>query len=117
MSSIGEVRGAGSLGGNHRRAQRRLRRALLAERRTIVRLLQPLEHLPADTQRRFLRLDVIDLEAALGVVIAVLVAQLETAFGNQTDAAPLAVADLEDVLDEPLRRGIALGPHGASVLI
>src|SRR5262249_54793230 len=70
----------------------------------------------ADAQRRFLRLDVIDLEATLGGVIAVLVAQLETTLGNQTDTAPLTVAHLEYVLDEPSRRRIAVEPHTASIL-
>ncbi len=82
-----------------------------------MRFLQPLEHLPADAQARLLRLDVVHLEEALGVVVAVLVAQLEAAFGDQADAAPLAVAHLEDVLDQPPRRRVALDPHGPGVLV
>ena len=51
-------------------------------------------------------LDVVDLEEPLGVVVAVLVAQPEAALGDQADAAPLAVADLEDVVDQPPRPGL-----------
>ncbi len=105
---VGVVRRARPLRRHHRRPQRRLRRAFLAERRAVVRLLQPLEHLPADAQRRLLRLDVVHFEEPLGVVVAVLVAQLEAALGDQADAAPLAVADLENVVDQPPRRRVAL---------
>ena len=73
-----------------------------------MRLLQPLEDLPADADRRFLGLDVVDLEEPLGVVVAILVAQPVAALGDQADAAPLAVADLEDVVDQPPRRRVPL---------
>ena len=55
----------------------------LAERGAVVRLLQPLEDLPADAHGRFLRLDVVDLEEPLGVVVAVLGAQPVAALGDQ----------------------------------
>ena len=55
MPPVVVVGGARAFGRDHRRAQRRLRRALRAERRAVVRLLQPLQHLPADADRRLLR--------------------------------------------------------------
>ena len=111
------VRGAGPFGGDHRRAQGRLRRTLLTERGTVVRLLLALEDLAADAERRLLGLDRVDLEPALGVVVAILVAQLVAALRDQADPAPLAVADLEDVLDQPSRRRVPLGPDGAGVWV
>ena len=117
MAAVGVVGGTGPFGRDHRRAQRRLRRAFAAERRAVVRLLQPLEDLPADADRRFLRLDAVDVEEPLGVVVAILVAQLEAALRDQADAPPLAVADLEDVVDQPPGRGVALGPDGPGVRV
>jgi len=64
-----------------------------------VRLLEAFEDLAADAQGGFLGFDRIHLETPLRVVIAVLVAQLVPALGDEPDAAPLAVAHLENVLD------------------
>ena len=89
VPAIGVIGSTGSLGGHHRCAQRRLRRAFLAESGAIVRLLQPLEDLPADAHRRFLRLDIVHLEEPFGVVVAVFVAELEAALRDQADSAPL----------------------------
>src|SRR4051812_18945596 len=55
--------------------------------------------------------------AALDVVGTVLVLELETALGYETDPAPLAVADLENLIDQPPRCLVALGPHSPGVLI
>src|SRR5207253_2663347 len=79
---IGRAR---ALGRHHCRAERVLRRAGLAEGRAVVGLLQPPEHLAADADARFARLDVVDLEEPLGVVVAVLVAELEPALGDDPD--------------------------------
>ena len=54
MAAIGVVGRARPFGRHHGRAQRRLRRALLAERRAVVRLLQPFQDLAADADGRFL---------------------------------------------------------------
>src|SRR6185437_8318048 len=54
MASVGIISGAGTLGGNHRGAHRMLGGALLAESRTIVRLLHALEHEAADAGIRLI---------------------------------------------------------------
>src|SRR5437870_9388446 len=99
MPAVSVVSGTGALRRDHRGPQRRQGGALLAERRALVRLFQALEHLPADAHRRFLRLDVVHLKQALGVVRTILVAQLVTALRNNADAAPLAIANLEHLVD------------------
>src|SRR5205085_9482641 len=43
--------------------------------------------------------------------------KLVAALGDQADAAPLAVADLEDVLDQPARLRVAGALHGPAVLV
>ena len=55
-----------------------------------------------------LRVDFLHVEEALGVVVAKFVAQLVAALWNRTDAAPFAVADLEDLVDQVLRDLVAL---------
>ena len=49
-----------------------------------------------------------NFEKAFGIMVAVFIAQLVTALGNEPDAAPLAIADLEDVIDQLLRLRVAL---------
>src|SRR5262252_651822 len=63
----------------HGRTQRILRRALHRKRRTLVRLLDPLQNHPADTLRRFLRRRTRIREAAIGVVFLKASAKLEAA--------------------------------------
>ena len=55
------IGGAGAFGRNHGGAERRLRRALLAEGGTIERLLEPSQHLAADADRPAPGLDVAPL--------------------------------------------------------
>src|SRR5579884_626477 len=96
MPAVVIVGCAGALSRNHGRPERRLRRALRAERGTIVGLLQSLEHLAADADRRLLRANALHLENAFRVVIAKLVAQPVSALGDDADAAPAPVADLKN---------------------
>ena len=55
VAAVVVVGGAGALGRDHGRAQRRSGRAFLAERGAVVRLLQALQHLAADAHGRLLR--------------------------------------------------------------
>ena len=55
----------GTLGGNHGRAERGLRGALLAKSRAFVRFFTALQHQPADAQRRFLRFDGLHMRETL----------------------------------------------------
>src|SRR2546421_11718269 len=98
MTAIGVVRGTRALGRDHRRPQRSFGCALRGERRTIARLLEPLEDLPADAQDRLAGDDGADVEQSLGVVPAVLVPQAIAALRDRADAAPLPVTDLADVV-------------------
>src|SRR5262245_9010618 len=88
MRAVVVVSGAGAFGRNHRRPKRRLRRTLRAECGAIHRLLQPLQHLPADADLGLARADVFHLKTAIGVVIPEGVAELVAALGNDADAAP-----------------------------
>ncbi len=117
MPAVGVVSGARAFGGNHRGAQRRLRRAGLSERGAVVRFLQAAKHLPADALAGFLRLDILHFEQPLGIVVAIFVAQLVSALGNDADAAPLAVADFEDLFDQLPRLQVSFPAHGPAVLV
>ena len=117
VAAVVVVRGAGAFGGHHGGAQRRLRRAFRPEGGALVRLLQSLEHLPADAHLGLARADVLHLEDALGIEVAELVAQLVTALGNDADAAPTPVGNGEHARDHLLRRHVAFARHGARVLI
>ena len=65
--AVAVVRRARALGRDHRRAQRLLRRAARAERRALVRLLQPLQDQAADALRRLLGARCRRRRTALGV--------------------------------------------------
>src|SRR5579862_1549334 len=103
MASVLVISGAGALGRNHGRAQRRHRRAALAERRTIDRLLQPLQDQRADAFLRFLGMPVLHPVNAFGVKVRKLLAQPVSAPGDLPDAAPLAVGNLEHLSQDVLR--------------
>ena len=116
MPPVGVVRSARALGRHHGRAQRMLRRAQRAEGRAIVRLLDAAQNLAADADLRLERGDLGNVEELLRVVRGKLLAQAVAAAGDGADAAPLAVADLEDLADQLLRRQIAdLGRGCASI--
>ena len=57
----------------------------------------------ADAHRRFLRVQAVHLEDALGVVIAIFGPEPVAARWDRADAAPFAVADFEDLVDQLLR--------------
>src|SRR5437763_15686541 len=107
MPAVSIIGGTGAFRRYHRGTQRHLWRAFLAKRRTLVRFLQPLEHLPADAHRRFLRLDVFHLEEPLGVAVAVVVAEFESTPGDHADAAPSAITSFKDLIDHFLGLGVA----------
>src|SRR5579884_2189936 len=117
MPAVSVVGRTGTLGRDHRGAQRRLRGALFAEGWTVGWFLQALEHLTANTRRRFLRLDVTNLEEPLCIVIAIFVTKLVAALGDRADATPLAVADLEDFVNQVLRGSIPLPTDSPAVLV
>src|SRR5258707_853955 len=92
--AISEIRSARPLRGHHRGPQRRLRRASGAERRTLRRLLHPLQNQSADALRRFMPLHLSDVENQLGVKLAKLSPQSPAAGSVFPDSPPLSVAYL-----------------------
>ena len=84
-----------------------LRRAWRAERRTLGRFLQPLQHKSCQTFCRFLDMMVGEAKSPLRVKRRVFVAQAQAALWTLTHPAPLAGHDRENLLDQLLR-----GPVG-----
>src|SRR6266436_6791346 len=117
MPPVGVIRGAGAFSGHHGRAPRSLRCAKRPESRAIVRLLNPLQDPPADTDRRLFGIDLFHFEEPLGIMIAKFIAQSEAAFRNGSDSAPFAVADLEHFRHQGLRRPISAAFDRAGILI
>src|SRR5262245_48986878 len=78
MAAVCVVRRAGALCRYHCGAQWIGRCASIAERGTIVRLLEAAQDLSADALARLARLDSADVEALLGVVVAELVAEAQS---------------------------------------
>src|SRR5689334_8010240 len=116
MTAIEEVRGARAFLRDHRRAERCLGRALLAECRAVARLGQALENATADTQRGLARDDVVDFELALGIVRAQLGLEPKAALGNRAEPAPAAIADLEHLVEQRPRGRVALSADDPRVL-
>src|SRR5439155_12899980 len=116
VAAVGVIGGAGTFRGDHRGAERRLGSAARAEGGTLARLPEPLQDLAADAEGRLTRHDVGDLEELFGVVVAVLIAQSVATLRNRSDAAPLAVADLEDLIEQPPRRRVAVSADGPRIL-
>src|SRR5262249_20098562 len=110
------MRRAGAFARNHRGPERRQRRALLAEGGTLVRLLQTTQDLTADAHRRFFGLEPGDVEQMLGVEIAIRRPQAIAAARNEADAAPFAIADFEDVIEQLACGHVSLRSHGPAVL-
>ena len=94
-----------------------LRIAERAEGGAVVRLLDAAQDFAADADVRLERGDLGDVEELLGVVRGELLAQAVAAHRDGADAAPLAVAHLEDFADELLRGQIAGLVEDARVLV
>src|SRR5581483_8720886 len=94
-----------------------LRRTQATKRGTVVRLLDSLQDLAADADLRLAGVNFAHLEEALSIVLAKFPAQLEATLGNAAHAAPLAVADFENIIDELLRSTVAVPPKHPRVLV
>src|SRR3954468_11465512 len=103
MASVRVVGGAGALARDHGGAERGERRAFLPEGGTFARLLDSAQNLAADADLRLVGLDVLSFEAAFADVDPFLPGQLVAALRDGSHAAPLPVANLEDVVDERAR--------------
>src|SRR5664280_2625974 len=108
---------AGALGRHHGRAEGMLRRAARAERRAAARLFPALQDLARDALLWLVGGDVRDVEPRRGVERRIRRPQPVAAFRDHADAAPGAVAGLEDLGEDGLRRAIPSGRHRARVLV
>src|SRR5580700_8845900 len=82
-----------------------------------MRLLDAAQNFSADTDLRLESGDLCYVEELLRIVRAEFFAQAIAALRNCPNAAPLPVADFEDVADQPLCREIAGLVEDARVLI
>src|SRR4029078_605635 len=96
-----------AFGRNHCRSERMFRRAFLSERRALVRLLHALQDKPADTQRGLLGVDLLNFEQPFCIEFPKLIPQFKTTLGNRSDAAPLAITDFENLVDQVLGRSVS----------
>src|SRR3990172_12470684 len=94
-----------------------LRSAQCPECRALWRFQLALQDLPGDTNWRFFRLDGADVKAAFGIESCIFRPQPPAAHRDVADAAPFAVADLEDFVDQILRRPVALKGYGTPIRI
>src|SRR5579862_2211200 len=116
-SPVVVIRGARALARNHGGAKRFAGSAFLAESWTLVRLQNALQHFPAVAQWRLDSMNAADLEAVLGIELAVLGTQLPAAGGNHADAAPCAIDYLENLFQQFLGREIPLKGDDAFISI
>src|ERR1700709_2757124 len=108
MAAVGVVRCACSLSRDHGRTERMLRIAKRPEGSTVVRPFDSTKNLAADAYLGFERGDLRDLVELFGVVTRELVTQMISTLRDGSDAAPLAVSDLEYLADQLLSGQIAL---------
>src|SRR5260370_30740949 len=108
MAAVGVVRGACSLSRDHGRTERMLRIAERPECSTVVRLFDSPKNLAADAYLGFERGDLRDLVKLFGVMSRELVTQVVAALRDGSDAAPLAISNLEHLADQLLSGQIAL---------
>src|SRR5262245_28110098 len=102
MPAISVVRGARAFCRHHGCAERVLGSALLSKRRTVMGLLDALEHETADTDFRLPGIDLFGVEDSVRIVIAKFVTQFVSAFWNRTDSAPFTVAHFENFIHQIL---------------
>src|SRR6476659_1730454 len=117
VSAIRVVGGARSFCGDHRGAQRMLRRAFLPKGGAVVRFLHAFQNQAADTHARLLGVDLFHLKKPFRVVVTKLVAELVAALGNRPHAAPFAITDLEDFVHQLLGDAVAVALHHPRVLV
>src|ERR1035441_1209368 len=91
------------------------RGALLAKCGTLGGLDDSAENVSGAAERRLLGVDAGDVEALLGVVVAVRGAKLPAAFWDDADAAPGTVGDIENLCEELLRALVAVEVDDALV--
>ena len=102
---------------NHGRAERILGRALLAKRRAVMRLFEPLQNQPTDAQLGFANFNPLDRKTTLGIIHLIVRGQVESALWNGSDAPPLPVPHLKHFADQPQSGRITFPPHDPRILV
>src|SRR5215467_9929299 len=92
-------------------------RAFLSKSGTFMRLFHTLQDKTTDAQGGLLRIDLFHFEDAFRIVGAKLVLQLVPTLRNRAHSAPLPVANLEDLIDQPLSRYISIAGNNPAVLV
>src|SRR5664280_2855884 len=117
VPAIGVIRGASAFRRNHRRSQRMLRIAFLAECRAIVRLLDAAQDLTADANLGLEGINLLHVEKTLGIMLAELPAQFVTAFRNRPHPSPFAIGDLKHLKNQFLRRLVPFPVQDARIFV
>src|SRR5664279_2134685 len=111
------IGGARSLGRNHRRAERMIRRATITVCSAVMRLLRSLHHQPANALRIFLGGISGHTKASLGVELGKLRSQGKSALWDLANTSPLAIYHSKHPSHQFLGRAIPLLSHRSGVLI
>src|SRR5208283_962369 len=115
--AIAVIRRAGALAGNHRDAERPLRRAARTESRALRGLAFPAQYEAADAFRFLLGRCLHSPEPDLCVVVEIGVREPETTLRDLPDTAPPAWDDLEHLADNVLRRAVSFPANRSAVLV
>ena len=106
VAAVTVVSGAGSFGGDHGGPKGPLRSAAVGESRTVVGLLDSLQHQPADAFRVLFFGHLRHAKSGLGIIARIFFPQGEAAVRNLSHAPPLSRNHPEDLANEILRRTI-----------
>src|SRR5262245_23751443 len=113
MPSVGVISRASALGRNHCRAERMLWSAAFSKRRTIMRLLDTLQHQAADALVRLEGCYLFDIKQTFGVMFSKFPPQFVATLGNRANTPPLSVAHFEHLIDELLGGRVPLSFNDA----
>jgi len=117
MPAVGVVSSAGALCRDHCGSEWMLWGTLGAKGRAVMWLLDAAENLAADADSGLECGNLGDIEDLFGIVTRELRAQPVAAQRDGSDAAPLAVADFEDLANETLCGDVAASVENAGVLV
>src|SRR5215471_6572567 len=92
-------------------------RAFFPKSGTFMRLFHALQNKTTDAQGRLLRIDLFNFEDSFRIIVAKFVLQLVPTLRNRAHSPPFPVADLEDVIDQPLSRYVSIAGNNPAVLV
>src|ERR1700734_840589 len=91
--------------------------ALLAKGRAFGGFHRATQHIAGMAQWRFLRVNAGDVEAQLGIEVAIFCIEAPAALGDYADAAPGAIGDVEDLAEQLLRGAVAFKCDDAAISV